>query len=259
MIAIEAARRLRKALAERAVVGPFSKTEDPAMIEAMGRAGMDFVILDLEHGPNSIRSLQPLLRAAELTGMTTIVRVANVEQIAPALDIGAAGIQVPQVSAPDEIRAAITAARYAPQGRRGVCRYVRAAGYSSIDRREYFRLANEALIVIQVEGAAAIERLDELLDVAGVDVLFVGPYDLSQSLGITGEVKHPSVIAAVEQIAAKATARGVTVGTFVESAEDAHFWRARGVRYLCYSVDVGILFQACAEIVRRCRGSAAST
>ncbi len=254
MIAIESANRFRAAIGERAVVGPFSKTEDPAMVEAIGRSGMDFIILDLEHGPNTIRSIQPLLRAAELARMTTLVRVSNLEQIARALDVGAAGVQVPQVASAEQVEAAVKAARYAPQGQRGVCRYVRAAGYSSMDRTEYFKLANQAIVVIQVEGAAAIEHLDEILQVPGVDVMFIGPYDLSQSLGCTGQVKHPKVVEAVERIAGRAGERGVTTGTFVESAEDAQFWRERGVRYLCYSVDVGILYQACTRIVAACRG-----
>ncbi len=244
-------RSFRQKLTEGNVKGPFSKTEDPAIIEAIGYAGFDFVILDLEHGPNSVRSLQGLIRAAQITGMLPVVRIKEnrYNMAAEVLDIGAGGVQVPKITHPEEAREAVRAARYAPEGNRGVCRFVRAADYSAADRFVYFKEANEALIVIQVEGKEAIANIDSILEVKGIDVLFIGPYDLSQSLGVPGKIDHPEVVQAMENIVGKCTMKGVVAGTFVDTVENALKWKKAGVRYISYSVDIGLMYEKCREIV----------
>src|SRR5690554_335007 len=110
-------------------IGPFSKCSDPAMIEIIGLAGFDFVIIDLEHGPNSFETAQNLVRAAVMHHITPIIRVNmnNESMISKALDIGAQGVQVPQINNEQSARNVINAARFSPSGNRGICRYVRAA------------------------------------------------------------------------------------------------------------------------------------
>ena len=242
--------QFRAKLKSSVVVGTFCKTEDPAIIEALGYGGMDYVILDLEHGPNSIRTAQNLVRAAELSGCVPIVRTKEgiPTVISEALDIGAAGVQIPQVNSRADAQEAIRFARYAPEGQRGVCRFVRASRYSTMDRFEYFREANTAIMILQVEGEAGISSLGEILEVPGVDVIFIGPYDLSQSLGVAGQVDHPDVEKKMNQIVDLCAARGVAVGTFVDTPENAAKWRARGVRYLSYGVDVGLVAEKAAEV-----------
>lgn len=200
------------------VYGLFSKTNDPGMIECMGYAGFDFIILDLEHGPNSVETLQNLIRAAQVSDIFPIVRVKEDSEsiIGEVLDIGAAGIQVPQITNKKDAERVVKAAKFAPEGMRGVCRFVRAAKYSSMDRYEYFRMANEALVLIQLEGEDAINNLDEILEVKGIDIVFIGPYDLSQSLGIPGKINHPAVYEAMERIIEKCKGKGIHVGTFTD-------------------------------------------
>ena len=239
---------LHKRLRSGPLVGPFSKTSDPAIVEAIGRARMDFVILDLEHGPNDIVNLSGLIRAAEASGMISVVRVLGTDQIGRALDLGATAIQVPHVSTADDARAATKAARFAPEGQRGVCRYVRAAGYSSMEKQTYFREANFISLIAQVEGKAGLENLPEILEVPGIDVIFLGVYDLSQSLGFTGQVERPEVLSALEQVVAQCSAKGIPVGTFVESIETARRYQELGVSYLCYSVDVGLMNEICHNV-----------
>ena len=247
----------RKTIRERPVWGTFSKTEDPAMIEAMALAGMDFIILDTEHGPNTSLSLQNLIRAAEVGGMLPFIRIpeGDFTRISAALDIGAAGVQVPQVVTAADAQRAVEHARFYPKGNRGVCRYVRAAGYSSIDKSEYFRKADESILILQLEGKEALANFDAIVATEGLDILFVGPYDLSQSLGVPGQVDHPMVVSQVEEICRNCRKRGVTVGTFVESVQTARFWIERGVNYVCYSVDVGLMYQTCAGICRDFRAA----
>ncbi|MGF1638124.1 MAG: HpcH/HpaI aldolase/citrate lyase family protein [Cyclobacteriaceae bacterium] len=235
-----------------AVIGSFSKTEDPAIIEAMGYAGFDFVILDLEHGPNSISSLQGLIRAAQLTQILPIVRIKenNFQMAAEVLDIGAGGIQIPQVTTAQEAMAVINAARYAPEGNRGVCRFVRAADYSSADRFQYFKEANEAIIILQIEGSQAMANLESILKVEGFDVIFIGPYDLSQSMGLTGQIDHPRVVGEMERIVTLCKSKNIAVGTFVDTKENARRWKNTGTKYIAYSVDTGLMYEKCKEIIK---------
>jgi 4-hydroxy-2-oxoheptanedioate aldolase len=236
-----------------AVYGPFMKTGDAAFVECAGHAGFDFVILDMEHGPVDFFHLQNLIRGAEAAGVLPIVRTYDSSEtaIGKALDVGAKGVQVPQVQSAEEAREAVKAAKFFPMGERGVCRFVRAAGYSSTPRSDYFAQANESLVILQVEGKQVLNRLDEMLRVEGLDILFIGPYDLSQSLGVPGQVSHPSVVDAIRRIAEQAKQAGVVTGVFCDTFEAAALWRKAGIQYLSYSVDVGIFTDACKDIVNQ--------
>jgi 4-hydroxy-2-oxoheptanedioate aldolase len=232
------------------VYGPFMKTGDPAFVEATGYAGFDFAILDMEHGPTTLQTIQNNVRAAQIAKMLPIVRVRDrmPESVGQALDIGAGGIQIPQITTPEEAENAVLAAKFFPMGERGVCRYVRAAGYSSTERNRYFSEANETLLILQLEGKKAIANLNEILEVKGYDILFIGPYDLSQSLGIPGDVTNSAVIELIKQIVKEARLKNVVVGTFLETIDDLNLWKALGMQYFCYNVDVGIYFEACKQI-----------
>lgn len=235
----------------KSVIGPFMKTGDPAFVEVAGYSGFDFAVLDLEHGPLSIESMQNNIRAACLSNLVPIIRVQdnNAVNIGKALDIGALGIQVPQIRTTGEAEEAVRAARFFPSGERGVCRFVRAAHYSSMDRNEYFRSADETLVILQLEGREAIEDLDGILDVKGIDIIFIGPYDLSQSLGVPGDINNPDVICKMQYIVDKSKSRKIVVGTFIDQIDGIGRWKNAGVQYLCYSVDVGIFTDACRNIV----------
>lgn len=239
-------RSFRDKLASGPVLGPFSKTTDPAFAEVLARAGFDYVIIDLEHGPNTIANAHNLIRAVELGGALPIIRTAEGAdwQIGAVLDGGAGGVQVPHVSSAAAAREMVEHAKFSPLGGRGVCRYVRAADFSMQEKSDYLQSANEAILVVQVEGKEGLENLDEIMAVEGVDIVFIGPYDLSQSLGVAGEVDHPSVVAAVEAAVDAGRSRGTVVGTFVDTIEAGRRWAERGVRYISYAVDVGILANA---------------
>ncbi len=234
----------------KCVYGPFMKTGDPMFVEAAGLAGFDFIILDTEHGPVSIENQQNNIRAAEARDTVPIIRLKDKEEntIGRALDIGAYGIQVPQIKTADEARDVVKYAKFYPYGMRGVCRFVRAADYSDIHRNEFFESSKDVLIILQLEGIDAIKNLDEILTVEGVDILFIGPYDLSQSLGLPGQVNHPKVVEAMKAIVEKASAAGKTIGCFVDTPDDLKMWRELGLQYLSYSVDVGIFIDACKKL-----------
>lgn len=239
------------------VIGPFMKSIDPAFIEVAGNSGFDFVILDMEHGPAGFSELQDLIRAAQLANTIPIVRTSDSSEISIAkpLDLGALGIQIPQVTSVKMVKDCIKAARFFPKGERGVCRFVRAANYSSLSREEYFKKANEVLIIIQIEGKEAIHDIDNILKVEGIDIIFIGPYDLSQSLGVPGQINHPLVVEAMNKIVKKARSLGIVVGAFTDTLQLAEMWKKAGVQYISYSVDVGIFTTICRQLVKELKAT----
>lgn len=253
MITPETLAQFKKKLKEQTVFGCFVKSCDGIFAETAGYAGFDYCIIDMEHGPISTDKLQELIRACECGGATAIVRVPDISEqsIGKPLDLGAAGVQIPQVSTAEEAKKAVSLAKFYPRGERGVCRFVRAARYSSLEKREYFQSANDALVILQVEGVQGVEHIDEILAVEGIDVIFIGPYDLSQSLGVPGEVEHSLVTDTMKELVKKAQAKEIAVGTFVDSVEAGIRWRNLGVHYISYSVDAGIFYEACRGAVKQ--------
>ncbi|UCZ56942.1 hypothetical protein LGV61_01320 [Desulfurispirillum indicum] len=241
---------LLEKLRQNTCLGIFSKTTDSSMVEAAGFGGLDFIILDLEHGPISTETLVHHIRAARLTPMAPIVRVKGVDPhaIGAVLDSGAEGVQVPNINTPEQAEAAVKAARFYPSGCRGVCRFVRAAAYGSQKKQDYFQGANEKLVILQVEGMAGVRNLDAILDVPGFDVLFVGPYDLSQSVGKPGEVDSPAVLSLMAEIAAKARNKGILLGAFCDTQNNAELLKKQGFTYIAYSVDMNIYLEACRAV-----------
>jgi len=238
----------------KTVFGPFLKITDPAVVEIMGFAGFDFVIIDQEHGPISVQSAQDMIRAAESVNINPIIRVANNDEslILRALDIGAQGIEIPQINCKSDALRAVNSVKYSPQGGRGVCRYVRAANYSSMDKFKYFESANqETMIIIHIEGVKGINNLDEILSVSGIDVVFIGPYDLSQSLGIPGKVNDSLVVEKMKEVVLKCKQHKIAVGTFADDVQTAKIWTSLGVQYMSFSVDVGILYEAGKDIMNK--------
>jgi len=245
-------RFLEKLNRGESVLGPFSKTSDPSMIESMGYAGFDFIIIDLEHGPNTVLNAQNLVRAAEFTGAFPIIRVADnsATAIGKALDIGAKAVQVPQITTAAEAQLAVEYAKFAPLGMRGVCRFVRAAEYSNKDRFEYFKDANNSFLILQLEGAEAVANVEEIIQVVGIDIVFLGPYDLSQALGVSGQINHPLVLEKMSYIIDLCKAKGIKTGVFTDNLLDAKRWKELGVDYISFSVDVGIMVDACKNIIQ---------
>ncbi len=239
-------------LSQQTCLGVFSKTTDSAFVEAAGIAGLDFIILDTEHGPANLETLHNHVRAAQLTQMASIIRVKGVDAhaIGSALDTGADGVQVPNISTAQQAESAVKAARFYPQGSRGVCRFVRAANFGNRDKDAYFANANEKLVILQVEGLEGINNLDEILEVQGFDVLFIGPYDLSQSVGKPGKVDDPEVLELMHIIAQKSQKKGILLGSFSDTIERNASLKNEGFNYIAYSVDVHIYYEALRSIIK---------
>ncbi len=242
---------MNKKLTDGNSIGIFSKTVDSAIVEGAGFAGLDFIILDMEHGIASQETIHNHVRAAYTSGIAPIIRTkdGSPHSIGSALDSGAHGIQVPNISSADEVKEVLNAAKFYPQGNRGVCRFVKAAQYGTQNKQDYFKTANSSLIIIQVEGEEGVSNLDEILAVKGIDVIFIGPYDLSQSLGVPGDITSPIVTSAIERVVHKGKEVATAIGCFTDTVENMHWLKSLGVKYIAYSVDINIFAEGCRSIV----------
>lgn len=241
----------RKLALGQAVIGPFLTLNCPDLVELMGLTGFDFLIIDTEHGPMEAESIQNLIRAAELRGITPIVRVSDTRDVTvlKTLDVGAHGIQVPQVNSPEAAAAVVRAAKYFPDGARGAA-MPRASDYGLRPFGEYLASANdETMVIVHCENKAGLSCIEEIAAVPGVDVIFVGPYDLSQSLGFPGQLDSPQVVMAVERALKAAKKAGKPAGIFVTGTDEARMRLEQGFRYIAYSMDSLLFAGACRQAV----------
>lgn len=230
--------------AGQAAFGVMCTFPSPQVVEMLGSLGFDWVLLDNEHGSVTVENAESCIAVAELTGMAPIVRpVANrPEIIAPFMDRGAWGVQVPHVNTAEEARAVVDAVKYAPLGRRGLFGASRAAGYGYAGSAAgYTAAANrETLVCVMIEEVEAIENLPEMVKVPGVDVFFIGSGDLSQAMGHTGQPTHPEVLGMMERGVKTIVGSGRIAGC---SCPDSHIpqFLGLGVRY--FHSTVGRLIQ----------------
>jgi 2-keto-3-deoxy-L-rhamnonate aldolase RhmA len=231
------------------VVGTFQILDSPMVSEIVGVAGMDFTIIDQEHGPLAAESSLAMCAASQQAGAAPIVRVRNntESEIQRALDIGAAGVEIPQIETREDAEAAVDHARFDPLGSRGLSPYVRAGGYTG--SAGYTDEQNEAVtVIIHIEGKRGIENLDDIMTVEGIDVLFLGPYDISQSIGIPGQVRDERVEDLMQEVCDRAAGAGKVVGTFADDETMANQWIEAGAQYVAMSVDGAILTRAFKDI-----------
>lgn len=225
------------------VVGTFLNTGSAISAEICGRAGFDWLLIDLEHGSGSEADLQHQLHAVAGTGAAAVVRVESNARprVAKALDLGAEGIMFPQVHSVEDVRAAISYLKYPPEGVRGLAFSNRAHGFTPRDLTAVEAANERAVGVIQIESAAAVAAAEEIASIEGVDALFVGPNDLSLSLGVHGQYEHRRYLEAVEQVAAATRVAGKAAGVLVPRAEGLDPYVERGFRLLTVGSDGAFL------------------
>lgn len=217
-------------------VGTFMNINHPRLIELCGYTGYDFVIIDAEHGPADPETTENLVRAAELTGVTPLARIGqNVRQfILRYLDTGIMGAQIPMVNTKEDAEAVVQYCKYPPEGIRGLAA-VRAARYGVMESfPEYVEKANEEMMVIvQVETMQAVDNLQQILSVPGIDVVFVGPTDLASSMGYSGQFNRPEVQNLLHRVLREIREAGVAPGTLaVGGVDGSKRLIEMGVQYL---------------------------
>ncbi|MDR1621620.1 MAG: 4-hydroxy-2-oxovalerate aldolase [Synergistaceae bacterium] len=245
----------KKLLKGETALGTFAGMDSTDAVEIIGRSGFDFVILDMEHAPGAPNSIMGQIRAAEGTGMNVLARLPNVERttVLRTLDIGVSGVLAPQVNDTATARSFIDATLYPPLGCRGFAP-TRAAGYGSAPILDYIAEANSDLLrMVQCETEQAVGDVDEIASIPGIDLIFVGPYDLSLSLGIPGDLFHPKMVEAVDKILAVCKKSGKIAGIFVSSPEEMKKRLAQGFTFFAYSMDTLIFSAATRAIVDTAR------
>ena len=241
-----------KLAAGQTAYGTFMMGSDPAVGEILGYAGLDFIVVDTEHSPNPVHYAEQIFRAVENTGAVPFMRVTANDQarILQALDCGARGIVIPQVNSAAEAQAAVKAARYYPGGERGLAGIVRAARYGFVPFADYVQQANKAVMILtQVEHVDAVAHLDEILAVEGLDGIFVGPADLSQSMGIPGQVNNEEFRATVSSILRRTKAAGKVAGIFCFNTADAKHWISQGANLVVVGTDIMLISGAARKLV----------
>jgi len=249
--------RDRLEAAERPLAGAWVCTGSPLVAEIVAGAGLDWLLIDMEHAPNGLESVLAQLQACAAYPTAPVVRVPvnDAVIIKQVLDLGAQNLLVPMVSSADEARAAVEAVRYPPRGRRGVGSALgRSARWNRIDGYLADADAHVALFV-QVETAAGVEAAAEIAAVDGIDGVFVGPSDLAASMGLLGQQTHPDVTAAVLRAFEAVRAAGKPVGVNAFDPAAAEAYAEAGAGFILVGADVALLARGTEQLAARwCAG-----
>jgi 4-hydroxy-2-oxoheptanedioate aldolase len=226
---------------DEVVIGTFVKYASANLVELIGLAGFDFIIIDSEHANLSHGQIEELIRAAQLVGMSAVVRTADSSEanILHALDSGASGVQVPSLSSAAEAAGVVRRAKYHPIGERGWAPGCRAGNYAFTPAKAYIEQANlDTLIAIHVENARMAADIDALCALEQVDVAFIGAGDLSQSLGRPGEPDHPDVVKVIDGVVEACLRARKHFGVVASSPDGLAKWVERGARYIAWQSDL---------------------
>jgi 4-hydroxy-2-oxoheptanedioate aldolase len=245
--------RLKAALkAGEATVGSWLSVSHPTIGEAMAVAGFDWLIVDMEHGILGLESVQSMVQAIETTPTTPIVRVPWNEPVIVkrVLETGAMSLLFPQVNTAAEALSAVRSANFPPRGIRGIgCG--RGAGFGAWFDEYLQKAGDELLIAVQIEHERALENVREIVAVEGIDLVFVGANDLSASMGLLGQPKHPRVLDAIHFVLREAQSAGVAAGLNASDPHDANNRIAEGFQFVGIGQDMMLLSAASRDICSR--------
>jgi 2-keto-3-deoxy-L-rhamnonate aldolase RhmA len=253
-------RQLLRGAGHGSPIGTWISSASPIVAEAMGHAGFDWAVVDMEHSPLDLMPMVSLLQALGNTRMVGVVRVPwnDAVMVKRVLDAGARTLLFPFVQDAGEAAQAVAATRYPPQGRRGISGMTRASKFGTT--ANYLASAAEGLgVIVQLETPQALAKLEEIAAVDGVDALFIGPADLSASMGHLGQFTHPEVMQVIADAVRRCKALGKPVGTVGATPEVVTQYRAIGFDYLAISSDMGLLMSGARAAVRALRHTSEET
>jgi len=229
-----------------------SDVRSPAVAQIMAAAGLDFVMFDMEHGAYDIATVADIIKVARLSGIVPLVRVPDCQYhlISRVLDAGAQGVMVPRIETLEQVKIATEAVRYPPQGKRGASVTKGHNEYQSAPLKEFIEHSNrEVLLILQIERKEAVDNINEMLSVPGVDAALIGPADLSISLGVPGETNSTIVTEAIGKVVEACARHGVWSGAHLSSTEVLRYWMTQGMRLIMCSNDVHMLADGAKKIV----------
>lgn len=242
-------------------VGTFLGVADPSIVEILGYTGLDFVCIDTEHGPYDTMPMSDMIQAAESKGLSALVRVADLthKEIQRAVDNGAEGIIIPCLRDADSFRKAVDLCKFAPLGNRGFIKG-RGSGFgyepwASGTLTEYMQNSNDKVLLLpQCETREALDSIEEIVSIEGIDGILIGPFDLSICLGIPGQFDAPEFRAAVDRILAACRQNGKICMIFTTTTEDSRAYIEKGFDAVAYSIDavvIGDAYKAAVEEIRK--------
>ena len=246
----------RALAAGKAQIGLWSSLSSNYSVEVVAGAGFDWLLLDMEHSPNDLENLLAQLQAAAPYPTHPVVRVPwnDMVMMKRILDVGAQSLLVPYVSTAEEARSAVSFTRYPPQGARGVAGTTRATRFGRI--KDYARRAHEEIcVLVQVETQKALDSIEAICAVEGVDGVFVGPADLHASLGHPGEIANPEVKPRIDEAIRRIRKSGKAPGILTPSEPDARHWLECGALFVAVGADVGILARGAEALAQKFKGS----
>jgi len=246
----------RRVTAGERTVGTFVGTASLVVAEVCAAAGVDWLLLDLEHGAGGEEQVQAVVPMAGAYGVPTVVRVESAARIriGRVLDLGAAGVMLPRLDTADQVREAVRHLRYPPHGDRGVATYNRACRFG-LDLGALDRAADEVLGIVQIESGRAVDEVDKIAAIDGVDVLFVGPRDLSHDLGVSGNLTAPAYRAALDRVRTAAHQHGKACGLLVTTGSAAAALHADGWTFITIASDSALLASALIAELHRSRST----
>jgi 2-keto-3-deoxy-L-rhamnonate aldolase RhmA len=247
-------RHLLKSAGPGTPLGTWIMSASPLVAEAVGHAGFEWGVIDMEHTPLDLMDVVHLLQAVGNTRMVPVVRVPwnDTVTVKRVLDAGAQTVLFPFVQDADEARRAVAATRYPPDGVRGMAGMSRASRFGTTP--DYLHTANRQQgVILQLETPQALDRLDEIAAVPGVDALFIGPADLSATMGFPGQLMHPQVVARMTAAAQRCRTLGMPMGTLGLNPDEVVRYRAAGFSYVAVGSDLGLLMRGATSAVRELR------
>lgn len=248
---------MKKALKEgKVVLGPMvSEIRTPGIAVLFAQAGFDFFFIDMEHSCFTTETASDMIMAARAAGIPAIVRPStrkSPEYLSRPLDTGASGLLVPQIQTRQDVENVVKWCRYQPMGERGIALSRQHTFFQSGKTVETMgQLNEEILIALQIEHRDAIERLSELLSVPGIDVAYVGPADLSASLGKPGRVNDPIVDKAIHRVIEVSGDKGIIPGIHTSSLENAQYWINEGMKMVGFCTDIKLILEICKNSVKQ--------
>ena len=242
-----------KIKSQKPVIGTWNTIGSPLVSEVLARAGFDFLIIDFEHGPFDIGNVYQYVNACEQYDCSPIIRVPSTSNwiSLQALDQGAHGIMVPGIKNGDMASKFVSSIKYYPNGNRGFTPFTKAGQFTNLNNESYPSKANAFTVTgIIIESMNGIDHLDEILNVEDLDIIYFGAYDLSQDLGVPGEVRNNKVVSVIESAVNKVITVGKCAGGFVPQSKDDVKWLLdMGIKFITYNVDSDILYRSINDVV----------
>jgi len=228
----------------KTVVGTWSSLSSPNVINVLGTTNLDFVVIDMEHGSMSFETVENMVRAAEATDISPIVRVGdgNEQTLLRVLETGTRSIMVPHVSTKKDAECIAKCCKYYPEGNRGLSPYTRLHNFTHEDIQDSLQNENrETLVGILVEGKEGLSNLEDIVKVKGIDLIYLGLFDICQSVGLPGQLDHPKVLSEIKRCAELIQSNGIAAGSMSTGVEYINMLKKLGYKFIAYLNDAAAM------------------